>query len=494
VSTTRSPSRIPGLRSFSYEDFRGIDTSRGTDAMDTGERQHLAALVNGFCDWRGHIVRDPGAEPVAAQTRRIIHLNFFGRGLPCWAQDDEGGISLGSIRDHTLADAYAKGSPVCSTVFNQSTIFASRDQPMYQYSGSTWTKPNSYRPAFAVAIQRRLAIAGMPGRKTLVDFSRVDNERIFSEDEDPTATQVTKGANIDLTNVLGTADEVKGLGVFENSRLAIFTNDRTLVYTIHPDFTRWAIDDRANINVGTISHNTICVAGADLLFCSRHGVHSIRRSEVNGITTNTIPLSSKVESLYRDFLRRVGNPETISAYFDQDEGQYHIFFPVSDQITERLTLTIPPVEGVDVKWSTGNFLNATCGAVLGGETMIGTAGGVWRRLLKEQDAPQTPEMVITTPILWHGDLTATKEARAFVLQAQGSGTITMEAFDDIGRRIGSEVIEVEPGGTDDSFPDVPLKRQYERKFEHRYRGVQFRFTVKGSGLLKFIGFAVIVRM
>jgi hypothetical protein len=40
---------------------------------------------------------------------------------------------------------------------------------------------------------------------------------------------------------------------------------------------------------------------------------------------------------------------------------------------------------------------------------------------------------------------------------------------------------------------VPLNKQYERKFEHRYRGVKFRFTVKGSGLVRIVGFAVIVR-
>jgi hypothetical protein len=52
---------------------------------------------------------------------------------------------------------------------------------------------------------------------------------------------------------------------------------------------------------------------------------------------------------------------------------------------------------------------------------------------------------------------------------------------------------IEDGGADDKFPDVPLSRQYERKFEHRYRGVQFRFTTRGKGLLKIIGFAVTVR-
>jgi hypothetical protein len=52
---------------------------------------------------------------------------------------------------------------------------------------------------------------------------------------------------------------------------------------------------------------------------------------------------------------------------------------------------------------------------------------------------------------------------------------------------------IDSTGSDDNFPDVPLQRQYERKFEHRYRGVQFKFTTRGKGLLKIIGFAVTVR-
>ena len=102
-------------------------------------------------------------------------------------------------------------------------------------------------------------------------------------------------------------------------------------------------------------------------------------------------------------------------------------------------------------------------------------------------------MTVTTPILWQGALNLTKESFSFVLQAAGKGEIQVEAFDEKGRYLSSMQFSIEEDSKDDSFPDVPLYRQYERKFEHRYRGCQFRFTTKGSGLLKIIGFAVIVR-
>ena len=69
----------------------------------------------------------------------------------------------------------------------------------------------------------------------------------------------------------------------------------------------------------------------------------------------------------------------------------------------------------------------------------------------------------------------------------------VEAFDERGRYLSALQFLIEEDGADDKFPDVPLSRQYERRFEHRYRGVQFRFTTRGKGLLKIIGFAVTIR-
>ena len=491
MSTTYAPSGV-NIKVYPYEDFQGIDASRDVGALDTGQKQHMVEIKDGFADWRGTLVRDPGAEQRAAGNKYIKRVDFFGRDLAVWAQVDGGGTTLRSERDHLKEEVYPQSAVVTSTVYNNKVVFASRDYGMYQYNGFNWKviEANSDpRPAYIASVQRRLAVAGMPGKRTIVDFSRVDNEEVFTDDEDEGAQQVTKAADIDVGNIIGTADEIKGLGVFENSRLAVFTNDQTLVYQLHPDFTQWQIDDKANIKVGCISHNTITQAGADLLFCSRDGIHSLRRSETNGITIYTVPMSNKIDLTYRALLRNVSNLETISAFYDQDEGQYHVFFPFSDQITKRLTLSLNPMQGGESKWSSGEFLNATCG----GQTLIGTPGGVWERKRIEDVTTHSPEMVVTTPILWQGAINDTKESYSFILQATGRGELQVEAFDERGRYLSAIQFLIEGGGADDKFPDVPLQRQYERKFEHRYRGVQFRFTTKGKGLLKIIGFAVQVR-
>ena len=254
MSTTQAPSGVK-IKVYPYEDFQGIDASRDVGALDTGQKQHMVEIRNGFADWRGSLVRDPGAEPRTEGNKYIKHLNFFGRDLAVWAQIDGGGTTLKSERDHILPEVYPKSAVVTSTVYNNKVIFASRDYPMYQYDGFSWEEikaGSDPRPAFVASIQRRLATAGAPGRRTIIDFSRVDNEGVFTADEEPTATQVTKAADIDVANIIGTADEIKGIGVFENSRLAVFTNDQTLIYLLHPDLTQWQIDDKANIKVGTI--------------------------------------------------------------------------------------------------------------------------------------------------------------------------------------------------------------------------------------------------
>ena len=397
---------------------------------------------------------------------------------------------------HATEEVYPQSAIITSTVYNNKVIFASRDFPMYAYDGFSFKQieaKSDPRPAYVTSIQRRLATAGQPGRRTIIDFSRVDTEDVFTLDEDVSAVQVTQASDIDVANVIGTADEIRGLGVFENSRLAVFTFDQVLVYQLHPNYTLWQIDDKANIKVGLISHNTISQAGSDLLFCSRDGVHSLRRSETNGVTIFTIPMSNKIDLIYRDYVKSVADTEEINAFFDQDEGQYHIFFPQSDQISKRLTLTLNPQVGGESKWSSGDFLNTRCAKTLGGVTLLGTPGGIWEHNKIEDIVQYSPEMVVTTPILWQGAINDIKESYSFILQATGKGELQVESFDERGRYLSSMQFLIEDDGADDKFPDVPLSRQYERKFEHRYRGVQFRFTTSGKGLLKIIGFAVAVR-
>ena len=417
------------LKTFAYENFQGLDTSRDIMSLDTGQNQHVAKIKNATSDWRGQIVRDASAKHRNGEYK-VNHLRFFGTNEVCWVAQTGSGQNLISERGHKLEGVYFASANVTSTVFNQMVIFASRANPLYRYDGINFTRNSSpaadkLRPAYCTSVQRRLAVAGIHNRETQVHLTRVDQDEIFPEDEDKTSNNVLRAGFIDIANLLGTADQITGLGSFEQNRLVVFTADRAIIYRIDPNIEQWVIDDNANINIGCASHNTIANAGTDLLFCSRSGIHSIKRSEDNGILVYSYSLSDKIDLLYRELFNSAPDKERISAVFDQDTAQYHVFFPqTGDQIYKRLTLAMNPEGGQSVpKFSTGDFLNARCGSFLGGRLVYGTYGGIYE-VFKVEDVDSeafVPEMEIVTPFLWHGSLTETKQTHSILIQATGEG-------------------------------------------------------------------------
>ena len=119
-----------------------------------------------------------------------------------------------------------------------------------------------------------MCVAGINGKETTIAISRVDNDEIFPDDEPIDSVSALRAGNIDIANQIGTSESISGLAKFEQSRLAVFTTDRTLIFLIDTDIGLWALDDKASINVGCVSHATI-KALAVICFCSRSGVHSL---------------------------------------------------------------------------------------------------------------------------------------------------------------------------------------------------------------------------
>ena len=177
---------------------------------------------------------------------------------------------------------------------------------------------------------QRAYICGWQDRQTEISISRVfedfPDDEIFTAEETKALSEVTRADFLDLANVLGSADEITGLARFESNRLAIFTNDQTIVFKVDPDYTQREIDNRANVQLGAISHNGIVQVGSDVIFCSRHGVHSLIRSAENGLTIDSRTLSYEVETLYKQLLKDCIGPRFVTATYDQDLGRLHIFF------------------------------------------------------------------------------------------------------------------------------------------------------------------------
>jgi len=205
-------------------------------------------------------------------------------------------------------------------------------------------------------------------------------------------------------------------------------------------------------------------------------------------------MSSKVTRLYRDLVKQVANPEDISAHYDQDEHQYHIYFPRSNSLCTRLTISLAPNDDAqDNKWSTSDFQNIQCASSLGGVSLFGNNGQIWEYRYIEDSPSEYPTAVVTTPILWHGTMTEMKQSHSMLIQAIGKGEIDVEAFDDNGRTLSTHSFKISDDVVSGEFPDVPLSRQFNRKLEHRYRGIQFKFTLKGKGLIQILGVAINIK-
>jgi hypothetical protein len=498
MSSTKSPDLVPA-NFKTYDTFKGIDRSRDRAAMESGSKQYLYNLVNAYADWRGIIIKDPTVHKRRGTTGKIRTIKYYNREGVCWAQQDGNGVTLNSDRGHKVQEAYPKRTIVTAAAFRGRAYMFAAGQQTYHYDGTLWRKSKTkLKPGFGVACQQRLAVAGMPEMPTTVVMSRVGDADIMADEEPTGSTEVTKAFYIDISDMLNTNDVITGLGVFEVNRMAIFTSDQTIIYKGDPDYTKWSLDDRANIRVGCISHRTIQSVGSELFYCSRYGVHALSRSDNNGITIAERMLSERIEPLYKELVASVENPEDISAVWDADNSQYHVFFPQKGgHYSRRLTYTIRKTAEF-ASWSEGDVIQAFCGDTLAGVLCFGTNGGAYNMLgrstkitTNDKDSePIASKMTIESPILWHGSVIDYKETKSFVLQATGTGTIIVEAHDEQGRHLRTFEVKVDAEEEDGTYPDVPLSRQYEQPFFHRYRGVQFKITSETTGDLKLIGFAV----
>ena len=383
---------------------------------------------------------------------------------------------------------------VTSTVFNRAIMLTARGLAPVIFDGdkfraSTSTAATVALPAFCTTVQQRLCIAGLAASDTLVMIGAANTLDTFFGDEAVDSQNQLRSGNLDIANLLGTADKITGISSFETDKLAIFTNDRAFVYKLDPDITLWELQTEASATYGCASHNTIKEAGTDLLYCSRSGIHALRRVTDNGLQISSVNLSEQIDQIYRSLFSQVSDPQEITAVWDQDESQYHVFFPVARTGQfKRLTMT---VNGGDAgtSFSTGDFANARCGTTLGGNMVFGTSRGVFNINKIESNEGAMPDVLVETPVLWMGALDGIKQSSSITIQAYGDGELTITAIDDQNRDKWQTTVML-TDEDDDGRRTVPLPRQYERPMSIRFRGLRFKFEFKGTGLFRIIGFAV----
>jgi len=492
--TTKVNSRTR-TRYVPYQNFTGLDSSRDLFNQDDGERQALHVLENAFADFRGQIVRDGPAE-YRFGSHPIKHVIHYDTDTLVAVSEKGDGLHLESEQGFSFDFVYPSSAIVTSTVFNRQIMLTARGLAPTIFDGNVFRASASSAatvalPAFCTTVQQRLCIAGLAASDTQIMISAANSIDTFFGDEEVDSQNPLRSGNLDIANLLGTADKITGISSFETDKLCIFTNDRAFVYKLDPDITLWELQTEASATYGCASHNTIAEAGSDLLYCSRSGIHALRRVTDNGLQIASVNLSDQIDQIYRSLFNKVTDPQQITAVWDQDEGQYHVFFPIAGTGDfNRLTMTINGgSEGIRTSFSTGEFVNATCGTSLGGNLVFGTKRGVYDINKIESNEGAMPFVRIETPVLWMGELDGTKQAKSITLQAFGDGELTITAIDDQNRDKWQTTVML-TDEDDDGRRTVPLQRQYERPMSIRFRGLRFKFEYKGTGLFRIIGFAV----
>ena len=86
------------VKTYAYENFQGLDTSRDVTSLDTGKDQHLSVINNATTDWRGQIVRDPACKYIYGEYN-VDHIRFFSKDEAVWAESTEAGLNFNILND-----------------------------------------------------------------------------------------------------------------------------------------------------------------------------------------------------------------------------------------------------------------------------------------------------------------------------------------------------------------------------------------------------------
>lgn len=485
-----------------YTSFSGLNTSRADVSMERPEAQPFVEMDNLYCSSKGFLSNEPPLMKKGTDNSFISHIRHFSSdaGTAVYAARVAGGTSLRVLgRNAALEKVWPREASISSTLFNAKVILAAGQDKMYSFDGLEFKaieSPTIKGGKFVCQIQDRLAVSGFDTNPNEIILSRVNSESIYKSEEDITDASILKSARFNVQNLIGNGDRIRGISSFESNKFAIFTNDRVLVYLADQDFNNWALDTRLVVRYGTISHNSIVSVGDEVFFCSRAGIHSLRRSSLNGTTVYTTPLSEDIQELYQKLLAQVPDPSRISAHYNPDEGRLHIFFPVNDLVSYRLSGALSPImqEGgsTTIKWSYSTFAGLTCGDYIAGKQLCGSISGLYQSDVWYSNANPRGNGYALSPLLWHKDLFNPKQGLMLVVYAAGAGTIFVDAEDETGRQLGTYQFDL-PDTDQADFTGVPLQRQFTRPFSHEYIGLRLRLRFEATKMIRVFGFGVLTK-
>ena len=518
-------------RLFPYSRFVGLDTV--TSPTNMSER-YFVEIEHAHVDFRGQIVKGPGLSNNSGSSAQTYNIKHYGA-------DDlvvyrfSGSNITGETGTVTPAQTLFQSStaaitPISLVNFDQKQFaFMQGHVPQFYngtaFAAATTTNNNALGRypdgGFAVNILNRLAVAGIPNKPTEIHISVQDSYQDWrTNTSGGTTPAATDGAIIDVKNQFSSNDTIQGLAVLEGDKLVVFGQNETLVYLADTNINQWQIARDFRVPIGLFGRNTAVNVGTDVFFCSRFGVHSLRRA-ASGLTLETIMLSREIQDKFQEAVQNVtttGSHTEPHAVWDGDLGQYNVYFPRSNgTVFDRLTFTYEPGVG------RGGFrsfaftpgANETCASffarpktlpfsgniALGVSALhVGKTNGFWAG----QDLSAAVGMSVRTPLLSQQQPDKYKFYKRLIVRAVGTSSFYCSIFDENNNLLQSTRVKPE---TDGFAPQTGINGDQTRPIDipipHRAKAISIKFHSIGtdsngnpiaaqSGPLRILDFGLVV--
>lgn len=501
-------------RLFPYSRFVGLDTV--TSPTNMSER-YFVELQDAYVDFRGQIVKGPGTNK-GSNTEKHYNIKHYGadqvvRYIRNSSGNIEGrGTSQGS-NQQLFTTSTAAISPISLVNFDQKQFaFMQGHVPQFYNSGNTFTTATTTNNnalgrypdgGFAVNILNRLAVAGIPNKPTEIHVSVQDSYQDWrTNTSGGTTPAATDGAIIDVKNQFSGNDTIQGLAVLEGDKLVVFGQNETLVYLADTNINQWQIARDFRVPIGIFGRNTAVNVGTDVFFCSRFGVHSLRRA-ASGLTLETIMLSREIQDKFQEAVQNVpttGDYTEPHAVWDGELGQYHVYFPRSSgTVFDRLTFTYEPAVGrggfrsfsftPNANQICASFFARPDSTAVLSALQVGTTSGFG----DGQDLSQAVSMSLRTPLLSQQQPDKYKLYKRLIVRAVGTADFDCVIFDESNNQVQSTTVRPEA----DSFASVTgisndQTRPIDIPIPHRAKAISVQFNSTNSGELRILDFGLVV--
>ena len=533
---------------FSYNRFIGLDTV--TSPSNMSER-FLAELDGAYVDFRGQIVKGPGfshqsstnyATNVTSQDNTDTHYNIKHYGPDDYVrytyQTSPEVVNITNKAGTGVSAAFASAggvpiTPISLVNFDQKQFAFMAGHDPYHYNGTAFTTVSGFgttnfsslgsypKGGHAVNILNRLVVAGIPGRETEIHVSEQDSFLNWrTNTSSGTTPNATDGAIIDVKNQFTSKDVIKGLAVLEGDKLVVFGQNETLVYLADTNINLWEIARDFRVPIGLFGRNTAVNVGTDVFFCSRFGIHSLKRA-ASGLTLETMTFTREIEDQFRASVEMIGAQpfREPQAVWDGEIGQYKVFFPFltggGTLTSTQYIFTYDPEAGRSGHKSfakhTGSpslnvkDTNIICASFYarednGFDTNSLLVGGA-RGYGFGRDPTVDTYMRVRTPLLSQGSPDTFKHYKRLIIRAVGTADFDVKIYDSETNLLQTTTVRPETDGFgtttgisgDSTRPiDIPIP--------HRSKSISIEFVctgigntnISGIGSLKILDFALVV--